>query len=94
MQGSSIPSQYVLLLVDLAVERGCSIDSICCGTQLTLPSLSQLGARVDTGEVDRLTMNVLAHTSDPSNRIGAGTATQSQRSRGDRASVSYLLKPG
>tara|TARA_B100001063_G_scaffold218611_1_gene222111 strand:+ start:673 stop:1710 length:1038 start_codon:yes stop_codon:yes gene_type:complete len=65
MQGSSIPSQYVLLLVDLAVERGCSIDSICCGTQLTLPSLSQLGARVDTGEVDRLTMNVLAHTSDP-----------------------------
>ena len=65
MQGSSIPSQYVLLLVDLAVERGCSIDAICSGTQLTLPSLSQLGARVDTGEVDRLTMNVLAHTSDP-----------------------------
>jgi len=65
MQGSSIPSQYVLLLVDLAVERGCSIDSICYGTQLTLPSLSQLGARVDTVEVDRLTMNVLAHTSDP-----------------------------
>jgi len=65
MQGSSIPSQYVLLLVDLAVERGCSIESICAGTQLTLPSLSQLGARVDTGEVDRLTMNVLAHTSDP-----------------------------
>ena len=65
MQGSSIPSQYVLLLVDLAVECGCSIDAICSGTQLTLPSLSQLGARVDTGEVDRLTMNVLAHTSDP-----------------------------
>ncbi len=65
MQASSIPSQYVLLLVDLAVEHGCSIESICCGTQLTLPSLTQLGARVDTNEADRLTMNVLAQTSDP-----------------------------
>ena len=72
MQGSSIPSQYVLLLVDLAVERGCSIESICCGTQLTLPSLAQLGARVGTGEADRLTMNVLAQTSDPSIGLALG----------------------
>ena len=72
MQGSSIPSQYVLLLVDLAVEHGCSIESICCGTQLTLPSLAQLGARVDTGEADRLTMNVLTQTSDPSIGLALG----------------------
>jgi len=72
MQGSSIPSQYILLLVDLAVERGCSIESICSGTQLTLPSLAQLGARVSNQEADRLTMNVLAQTSDPSLGLALG----------------------
>ena len=72
MHSSSIPSQYILLLVDLAVERGCSIDSICSGTQLTLPSLAQLGARVSTDEADRLIMNVLAQTNDPSIGLALG----------------------
>ena len=51
---SSIPSQYLLILVSLAADRDHSIEALCEGTTLTLDSLQHLGARVDEVDADRV----------------------------------------
>ena len=49
----SIPSQYLLILIGLVAERGCALDVICDGTNLSLEVLGQAGTRVDEAEADR-----------------------------------------
>lgn len=62
---SSIPSQYLLILVSLAAERGHSIETLCRGTALTLNSLQHLGARVNEVEANRVIANTLNLIPDP-----------------------------
>lgn len=62
---SSIPSQYLLILVSLAAERGHSIETLCTGTTLTLDSLQHLGARVNEVEANRVIANTLQLIPDP-----------------------------
>ena len=62
---SSIPSQYLLILVSLAADRGHSIEAICEGTALTLDSLQHLGARVNEADADRVIANTLNLIREP-----------------------------
>ena len=60
----SIPSQYLLILIGLVVERGCALDVICSGTDLSLEGLGQAGTRVGEAEADRVVANALHATGD------------------------------
>ena len=62
---SSIPSQYLLILVSLAADRDHSIEALCEGTTLTLDSLQHLGARVDEVDADRVIANTLKLIPEP-----------------------------
>jgi AraC-like DNA-binding protein len=62
---SSIPSQYLLILVSLAADRDHSIKALCEGTTLTLDSLQHLGARVDEVDADRVIANTLKLIPEP-----------------------------
>ena len=62
---SSIPSQYLLILVSLAADRDHSIEALCEGTTLTLDSLQHLGARVDEVDADRVIANTLRLIPEP-----------------------------
>lgn len=62
---SSIPSQYLLILISLAADRGYAIEALCEGTTLTLDSLQHLGARVNEAEADRVISNTLNLIPDP-----------------------------
>ena len=62
---SSIPSQYLLILISLAADRGHSIEALCEGTSLTLDSLQHLGARVNEVEADRVIATTLSLIPDP-----------------------------
>lgn len=69
---SSIPSQYLLVLVALAVERGCAPTALFRNTGLNLDRLSSPGARVDETEADQIISNALASTGDPSLGLTVG----------------------
>ena len=60
----SIPSQYLLILIALVAERGCALEVICNGTDLSLEGLGQAGTRVGEAEADRVVANALHATGD------------------------------
>ncbi len=69
---SSIPSQYLLVLVALAVERGCAPTVLFHNTSLNLSVLSSPGSRIDDAEADQVISNALAATGDPSLGLTVG----------------------
>lgn len=69
---SSIPSQYLLVLVALAVERGCAPAELFHNTSLNLNVLSSPGSRIDEAEADQVISNALAATGDPSLGLTVG----------------------
>lgn len=69
---SSIPSQYLLILIALAGEQGYSMASLCEGTALSLDKLSSPGSRVEENEADRIIANALIATGDPSLGLAVG----------------------
>ena len=69
---SSIPSQYLLVLVALAVERGCAPAELFHNTSLNLNELSSPGSRIDEAEAEQVITNALAATGDPSLGLTVG----------------------
>jgi len=69
---SSIPSQYLLVLVAIALERGCAPATLFRNTGLNLDTLSTAGARVDEGQADQIIANALAATGDPALGLTVG----------------------
>ena len=69
---SSIPSQYLLVLVALAVERGCAPAELFHNTSLNLNELSSPGSRIDEAEAEQVISNALAATGDPSLGLTVG----------------------
>ena len=69
---SSIPSQYLLVLVALALERGCAPGALFRNTGLSLNTLSSPGSRIDEVQADQLIANALEATGDPSLGLTVG----------------------
>ena len=69
---SSIPSQYLLLLVAIAVERGCAPTALFHNTGLHLETLSSPGSRIDEAQADQIIANALTATGDPSLGLTVG----------------------
>ena len=69
---SSIPSQYLLVLVALALERGCAPEQLFNNTGLSLDTLSSPGSRIDEAQADQLIANALEATGDPSLGLTVG----------------------
>jgi AraC-like DNA-binding protein len=69
---SSIPSQYLLVLVAIALERGCTAETLFRNTGLNLNTLSTAGARVDEAQADQLIANALSATGDPALGLTVG----------------------
>ena len=70
----SIPSQYLLILIALVAERGCPLEVICNGTDLSLEGLGQAGTRVGEAEADRVVANALHATDDAALGLEVGQA--------------------
>jgi AraC-like DNA-binding protein len=70
--GSSIPSQYLLVLVALAVERGCAPSALFHNTGLDLDTLTSAGSRVEESQADQIIANALTATGDPSLGLAVG----------------------
>ena len=69
---SSIPSQYLLVLVALAVERGCAPRRLFHNTSLGLDTLSSPGSRIDEVQAEQIIANALEATGDPSLGLTVG----------------------
>ena len=69
---SSIPSQYLLVLVALALERGCAPGALFNNTGLSLDTLSSPGSRIDEVQADQIIANALEATGDPSLGLTVG----------------------
>jgi len=69
---SSIPSQYLLVLVALALERGCAPEALFRNTGLSLDTLSNPGSRIDEVQADQIIANALEATGDPSLGLTVG----------------------
>ena len=69
---SSIPSQYLLVLIALAGEQGYSMAALCEGTALNLDALSSPGTRVEEHDADRIIANALMATGDPALGLAVG----------------------
>ena len=69
---SSIPSQYLLVIVAIALERGCAPATLFRNTGLNLDTLSTAGARVDEAQADQIIANALAATGDPALGLTVG----------------------
>ena len=69
---SSIPSQYLLVLVALAVERGCATGRLFRNTGLGLHTLSSPGSRIDEVQADQIIANALEATGDSSLGLTVG----------------------
>ena len=69
---SSIPSQYLLFLVALALERGCTPGDLFHNTGLSLDTLSSPGSRIDEVQADQLIANALEATGDSSLGLTVG----------------------
>jgi AraC-like DNA-binding protein len=61
---TSTPAQYLLILIGIVLQRGCSLDAICEGTNLSLEELGQTGTRVGEPEADKIVSNALQVTGD------------------------------
>ena len=61
---TSTPAQYLLILIGIVLQRGCSLDAICKGTNLSLEELGQAGTRVGEPEADKIVSNALQVTGD------------------------------
>jgi hypothetical protein len=70
--GSSIPSQYLLVLVALALERGCAPSALFHNTGLDLDTLTSAGLRVEESQADQIIANALTATGDPSLGLAVG----------------------
>ena len=70
--GSSIPSQYLLVVVALAVERGCAPSALFHNTGLNLDTLTSAGSRVEEAQADQIIANALIATGDPSLGLAVG----------------------
>jgi AraC-like DNA-binding protein len=58
------PAQYVVILLDLARQRGVAAAAVLAGTALTEGSLSSMGARVDEQDFVTIIDNAYALTGD------------------------------
>jgi len=61
---TSIPAQYLLILIGIVVQRGCALEAICDGTNLSIEELGQTGTRVSETHTDRIIANALEATGD------------------------------
>ena len=61
---ASTPGQYLLILIGIVLQRGCPLDVICDGTDLSLEELGQAGTRVGEAQADRIVANALKVTDD------------------------------
>ena len=69
---SSIPSQYLLVLVALALERGCAPEQLFNNTGMSLDTLGSPGLRIDEVHADQIIANALEATDDPSLGLTVG----------------------
>jgi len=69
---ASIPSQYLLVLIGYANARGYATEALCEGTGISVEALINQGARVESGEADRVIANALRVMGDPTLGISVG----------------------
>ncbi|MCZ6829584.1 MAG: AraC family transcriptional regulator [Gammaproteobacteria bacterium] len=61
----STPAQYVIILLDLAAQRGADSAALLEGTGLAAAGLANIGARVDEEDFARIVENAYRLTNDP-----------------------------
>jgi len=61
---ASTPGQYLLILIGIVLQRGCPLDAICDGIELSLEELGQAGTRVGEAQADKMVANALQATGD------------------------------
>jgi hypothetical protein len=64
IQNPSTPAQYVLILLDLARQRGAAVAGLLEGTSLSETRLATMGARVDEEDFARVVENAYDLTGD------------------------------
>ena len=69
---TSTPGQYLLILIGIVLQRGCPLDVICEGTDLSLEGLGQAGTRVGEYQADKIVANALLATGDPALGLEVG----------------------
>jgi AraC-like DNA-binding protein len=69
---TSTPGQYLLILIGIVLQRGCPLDLICEGTDLSLEALGQAGTRVGESQADKIVANALLATGDPALGLEVG----------------------
>lgn len=62
---SSIPAQYVLILIDMVERTGCDRKKVLAGTALATTDIATLGARIPDADFHQLVANAQALTGDP-----------------------------
>jgi AraC-like DNA-binding protein len=61
----STPSQYAIILLDLAAQRGADAGELLQGTGLSASGLANIGARVNEEDFARIVENAYRQTRDP-----------------------------
>jgi AraC-like DNA-binding protein len=64
IQNPTTPAQYVVILLDLARQRGVGASDLLAGTQLSESSLASMGARVNEEDFNRAIENAYKLTGD------------------------------
>jgi AraC-like DNA-binding protein len=64
MPRPTTPAQYVLILIDLAEQAGCTRAQLLQGTSLAETGIDNIGARVEDRDFNRLAHNALALTGE------------------------------
>jgi len=65
MTVTTVPAQYLLILVDMAQRQGCAQADLLAGTSLEQGGLADIGARVKDADFERLIINALRLTGNP-----------------------------
>lgn len=65
MPKTSLPAQYILILIDMVESRGHPREQLLAGTSLAGTRLADIGARVGDDDFSRLVGNAFALTGDP-----------------------------
>ncbi len=65
MSNPSTPAQYVLILIDMMEERGCSREHLLANTSLAATGIDNIGARVRDSDFRQVVANAMALSGDP-----------------------------